>query len=290
MFEAEATVMSASSTLTSSSLASVRVKGGADVRFVADHGVTQRGTVYEHGGYRVMFPRVSGRTEAVIVNTGGGMVGGDRVTLAFEAGPDASAVATSQSAERVYRSLGADTSVDVRLRAEAGASLFWLPQETILFSGGRLSRRLEADVAASATLLMSEIAIFGREAMGERVTHGIFCDSWRVRRDGQLVFAEALRLDGDIAHQLERPSVAHGCRVIATVLLVAPDAEERVENARAAFGEVGIARQSMRAGASAWNGLLLVRMMGARSELVRQAVARVIEALTNSAMPRVWAM
>ena len=74
-----------------------------------------------------------GTTEAILINAGGGIAGGDVITVNAEVGPQATLTLTSQAAERVYRSLGPPAKVDVSLKAEAGSKLFWLPQETILF-------------------------------------------------------------------------------------------------------------------------------------------------------------
>jgi urease accessory protein len=269
---------------TASLLEPVRVRGGVDVEFAVRGGETFASSVYEHGGYRVLLPKACGRTEAVIINTGGGMAGGDHVSMSFKVAEHGALVATSQAAERVYRTLGPVTRTTVRLEAGHNARLFWLPQETILYSGAKLGRRLEADVAGSASLLVSEIAIFGRDAMGERVMDASFSDQWRVRRDGRLVLAEAMLLDGPIDKLLQRRSVADGSRVVATMLWMAPNAEDQLEAARAS-----LEGSRVRAAASSWNGLLLVRMIGEKSEAVRRSVAAVVRALTASDMPRVWA-
>ena len=103
----------------------------------------------------------------------------------------------------------AGATIDVKLRVGAGAQLAWLPQETILFDRARLHRRIDVDLAGDASLLMAEAVVFGRSAMGETVRAGRICiDRWRVRRDGRLVFAETVRLDGAIADKLAKPAVA----------------------------------------------------------------------------------
>ncbi|NJO23617.1 MAG: urease accessory protein UreD, partial [Sphingomonadales bacterium] len=146
-------------------------------------------TLAEKGGYRLKFPRTHGsHAEAVIINTGGGVVGGDRIKLDFSIEEGADATVTTQAAERIYRSTGLDSEIDARLRVSNRARLIWAPQETILFSGAKLRRRYEVDVASSARLLFVESMIFGRVASGEEMDRGALHDSWRVRRDGRLVF------------------------------------------------------------------------------------------------------
>ena len=134
--------------------------------------------------------------EAILINTGGGLAGGDRFSFDITAEEGARLTVTSQAAERVYRSLGADAEVAVKLSAWRGAQLMWLPQETILFDGARLSRRIDADLAPEARLLAVESIILGREAAGETIRHAALHDRWRVRQGGRLVFADDLAIDG----------------------------------------------------------------------------------------------
>ena len=138
----------------------------------------------------------NGTLEAVIVNTAGGMAGGDRFSVEIVAGDGTDVVAGTAAAEKVYRAIGADTEVTTRLSVGAGAKLAWLPQEMILFDRARLNRRIDIDLAADASLLLCEAVVFGRAAMGETVEQGALIDRWRLHRDGKLVFAENVRLDG----------------------------------------------------------------------------------------------
>src|SRR5439155_20406983 len=109
---------------------------------------------------------------------------------------------TAAAAEKVYRAGGPAANLNIALKAAAGAQLSWLPQETILFDRARISRRIDIDLAEDAQLLLCEIVVFGRAAMGERMLHGEFIDRWRLRRADRLVFAETVRLDGDIGDKL----------------------------------------------------------------------------------------
>jgi len=177
-----------------------RSAGRIALSVAAQSGVTRRRQVYEDGPLRVRFPNASGSAlEAMIVNTAGGIAGGDRHDLDIGVGEGATLGVTTAAAEKVYRALGPGAEIAVKLAVSAGARLTWLPQETILFDRARLTRRIEVELAPDATLLMSEAVVFGRSAMGEAVTEGAFTDRWRVRRDGRLVFAETVRLDGAIA-------------------------------------------------------------------------------------------
>ena len=245
-------------------------------------GATRRLRAAEDGPLRVRFPGPdSANLEAMIVNTAGGIAGGDRHRIEISAGEKAQLVVTTAAAEKVYRALGPGADIGVRLRAQAGAGLCWLPQETILLDRAQLSRRIEVDLSANASLLMAEAVVFGRSAMGETVKRGMLTDHWRLRRDGRLIFAETVRLDGPIADKLAEPAIARGGIAIATVLAAPADeaATERVRALSESFsGEVGI---------SAWNGLAVARLCAKDGSALRADLAAVLTALGGT-LPRLW--
>ena len=267
-------------------LAPIRAAGGVRARFTdRGFGLTEIADLSERGGYRLGLPRTfTAHAEAVQVNTGGGVIGGDHLEFAVEAGRGADVSFTTQSAERIYRSLGPAAEIDVRLTLEAGARLDWLPQQTILFSGARLKRRFEIDVAADSRLLMVETLTFGRRGSGEVPGIGLIHDVWRARRGDRLVYADAMRLDGHISELLARPALAGGACAAGVLLYIAPDAEDRRDGLRTALQGAGC-----ELGASAWNGLLSARFLGQEPGAVREAVARAIDCLSGRPLPRVWA-
>ena len=238
------------------------------------------------GCLKARFPRriVPGWIDIATLNTGGGVAGGDRLDLAFSAGPGARATVAAQAAERFYRALATDAPSRVRtlLTVAAGAALEWLPQETILFDRSALDRRLEADLAPDARFLGVETIVFGRTAMGERVGQGWLRDMIRVRRGGELLLHDAIRLDGAVDAALVRPAIAGGARVVTTMVYVAPDAAARLDAVRTALG-------TAEAGASVWNGMLVARILGAESAGVRAAVVAALSVLRdNRPLPRMW--
>jgi urease accessory protein len=260
-----------------------RVRGGVRAVFRQRQGLTALSDCEERDGYKIRFPRGGYGCEGVIINTGGGVAGGDRVTHAVTLEDGASATLTSQAAERIYRSQGSAAEIDVALALGEGASLAWIPQETILFSQASFMRRLEIDMAANATLLMAEITVFGRKEMGETITQGRYADRWRVRRGGTLAFAENIRFEGNLDAGLKSPAVGNGARVAATVLYVAPAAEDKLLAVRNAIDAA-----TSRIAASAWNGLLCIRCLGPELEAVRRDISLAICALRQQPMPRVW--
>jgi urease accessory protein len=239
--------------------------------------------VREDGSLRVRCPGPpSAELEAVIVNTAGGIAGGDRLMLDITAEAGARLLVTTAAAEKVYRTLEAAASIDVKLRLGANSSLAWLPQETILFDRARLERAIEVDLADDARLLMAEAIVFGRVGMGEAVNEAFLFDRWRLRRGGQLVHAEATRLDGAVARKLAQPAVANGGIAVATVLVM-PGDETTIAGVRALGrdlrGEVG---------ASAWNGLALVRLCATDGEALRHDLLAVLAAVRGAPLPRLW--
>ena len=172
-------------------------------------GVTRRGVLHESGSLRVRFPSPEAEgLSGVFVNTAGGIAGGDRFDIAVTAGEGARLTLTTAAAEKVYRAPGPVAELNIALRLDAGAHLPWLPQETILFDRARISRSIDIDLAETASLLLCEIVVFGRAAMGERMLHGEFIDRWRLRRGGKLAFAETIRLDGEIGAKLAQSAIA----------------------------------------------------------------------------------
>lgn len=261
-----------------------RASGRLKCAVVAAHGGTRRARVHEAGSLRVRFPNGErgGALDAVMVNTAGGMAGGDRFDIDVTVGAGARLTVTTAAAEKIYRSLGPDTEIGVKLTVGAGGALAWLPQETILFDQVRLRRSIDVDLAKNANLILAEAVVFGRSAMGETVRSGRFFDRWRVRRDGTFVFAETLRLDGEIAERLARRASANGGVAIATVLKL-PGNDASVAAVRAVgrdfAGEVGV---------SAWNGLALARLVAPDGATLRRDLIGVAAALGGMPLPRLW--
>ena len=245
--------------------------------------LTRRARVREEGPLRVRFPTAhAGEAEAVLVNTAGGMAGGDRYALDLDVGAGARLAITTAAAEKVYRTLGPDTTIDATLSVDAGGELAWLPQETILFDGARLRRSINVALADGARLLLSEATVFGRSGMGEAVHDGLLFDRWRISRAGRLLHLESVRLDGRIAEKLAAPAIASGGVAMATVLAVSGD-DAPVEAVRR-HGH----RFRGQVGASAWNGIAVARLIAADGATLRHDLALALTAIRDRALPRLW--
>ncbi|MCX5494658.1 urease accessory protein UreD [Kaistia dalseonensis] len=262
-----------------------RAKGHARISFRRDGDAIRLREFHQQGCCKIRLPRVEpgDPPEAVLLNTSGGVTGGDHLVFEVDIGAGASAVVTTQAAERIYRRLAGAGRIENRLTVGAGARLDWLPQETILFDRSALDRNLEVDLAEDASALLLESIVFGRGAMGETVKTLSLADRWRVRRGGRLVFADGISIDGDAATLLGRGATGGGATAAATLVLLDKAAGARLEAVRAALegtrGETG---------ASAWGEILCVRFLAATSQILRQDIEIVAKAIRGRPMSRVW--
>jgi urease accessory protein len=269
------------------------IHGGAEIRFEHRDGATRLARLYHHDPLRVLFPnpRSGDLALGTLVTTSGGLVGGDRLDIGLSVGPCAAALVTTQAAEKVYRSIGPDVHVSTSLTAGDDAWMEWLPQEAILFNGARLRRATSLDVAGSGRVMAGELLVFGRIAHGERFTRGLARDAWEVRRDGRLIWADALHLDGDIVEILDHPGCFGGAAAYGTILYAAPDADRHLSAARTMMESLPA---GVRAAATCFDGLLVIRWIGDPAHHVRQAYARFWSAFRfhvanlPARLPRLW--
>jgi len=276
--------MSPSPSLGSKTFAGNRAVGRIALTVSAEAGTSRRSRVHEAGSLRVRFPRSDRHDtlDAVIVNTAGGMAGGDRFDIDMSVGAGARLSVTTAAAEKIYRSLGADTEIGVKLAVSRGGALTWLPQETILFDQLRLRRTIDVALERGASLLLAEAIVFGRSAMGESVVLGRLFDRWRVHIDGALAFAETVRIEGMIAQCLAQPASASGGVAVATIMKI-PGGDKDIAAVRAMTDNLAGA-----AGVSAWNGLAVARLVAADGAILRRDLMTVLTALDAGPLPRLW--
>lgn len=258
-----------------------RARGEGRIETQLIDGRTRLAALYQDGCAKIRLPNTHNESlQAVLINTAGGLTGGDELRWSARAASGARLVLTTQACERLYRSTGDDARIETRLDAGAGARLDWLPQETILFEGSRLARTLEADLAEDATFCAVEAVILGREAMGEDARGALLRDNWRVRRGGRLVHAEATRLSAD-PRERDGLALLDGARAFATVLYVGDDAERLLEPVRALL--------TGRSGASLIGERLIVRAIAESGLALRRIIAPIVARLSSAgALPRLW--
>jgi len=260
-----------------------RASGESRVAFAVRDGATRLTDLYQRDPCRVLFPdpEPGDPPQAVLVTTSGGIAGGDVLRMAVEVGPGGHAVVATQAAEKIYRaSLSSDPcTIDVALGVGQGATLDWLPQETIVFEGSRLKRHTLAEVDAGGSLLACEMVVLGRAASGERFTNGLLLDAWSVRRTGKLAWTDTLRVEG------ETPLGAGfgTANALATVIGVWDQPQPFFEKARALLESA----DKVRAGVTLVNGVMVARLLGEATE-VRAATIGFLTAFRGQRLPRVW--
>lgn len=261
------------------------------VRRLGERTVLER--LHQAGSSKLLLPRdqAPDRT-AVLLNTAGGVTGGDRFRTEATAAEGASLTLATQTAERAYRAQPDEIGqIHTKLVAAPGATIHWLPQETILFDHAALSRRLDVDLAADASLLAVEPVILGRAAMGETVRTARFSDQWRVRRAGRLVYADALRLHGDPEALTGGAATLGGQRAFASILYVGHDADTRLTTLRATLRATLAAPLAATGGASLIReGVLAARLTAPDGLSLRRALIPALELLRGHPLPTVWKM
>ncbi len=261
-----------------------RARGTGRVSFKLRDDATVLDGLGQNGCAKIRLPRTRAtHPVAVLLNTAGGITGGDRLDYTARWAAGTRATVTSQTAERIYRRFEGVGEVSNTLHVADGASAEWLPQETIVFDRSGLNRTFTAHLEGSARLLALETVVLGRTAMGETVTDLNFRDRWRVHRDGRLCFADDTRLVGDPQAILAGPATGNGARCFATLADFGPQAEERLETARAILADC-----ACEAGASAWNDRLLIRFVATDSQKLRGDLIRFLERYRAAPLPRVW--
>lgn len=217
-----------------------------------------------------------------MVNTAGGITGGDKFRLQARAKTNTRMVLTTQAAERVYRAQPDQWGrVDNRITIETGARINWMPQETILFNGCALERSLKVDMAENATFLMVEPLVFGRKAMGETLTNAHMIDRVEIRQSGRMIYQDALRFSGDICAHMARPNTGANAGAMASLVFVAPNAPSFLKSLRGLLNETS--------GASLLDdSLLVLRLLAPDSYLLRQSLLPILNLLSDNTLPRCW--
>lgn len=260
-----------------------RARGEGRIVANVRDGQTEIGALYQEGCAKIRLPHTHDASlQAVLMNTAGGLTGGDHIRWSATATAKARLVLTTPTCERIYRSLGGHARIETRLCAGAGAHLDWLPQETILFDGGRLDRCLDVELAADATFTAVEAVLLGRAAMGEAAATAQLRDNWRIRRAGRLIHAEATTLTAD-PRERSAAALLAGARAFATVLHISQAAERRLDAVRALLPETG--------GASVIGERLTVRLTAPTGLALRHALSPIIALLSSAgSVPRLWSL
>jgi urease accessory protein len=276
--------------------ARIGAMGVAEIGFVRRDGTTRLTHLHQLNPLRVLFPAAEAGdiALAVLLTTSGGLVAGDRLAISVRLEDGAAAHVTAAAAEKIYRSTGATTIVTQHLTVGEGGWLEYLPPETILFDGARLRRNTRIELSPGAGFLGGGILVFGRQARGERLTHGLVNERWEVWRDGAVVWGDALHLDGDVAATIADPACFAGAAACATLILAPPAGEPAAFLEPARNVQVRCSAPGMQAGATVVSGLLVARWLAQDALPLRRAYADLACHLREAAMglpprlPRLW--
>ena len=271
-------------------------EGAVEISFGRRDGVTRLAHLYQRDPLRVLFPvpAAGDPPVAVIVTTSGGLVAGDRLDIRVELTQGAAAHVTASAAEKVYRSTGRTTTIKQTLSIGPGAALEFLPPETILFDGARLRRETIVDLAPGSAFLGGDIVVFGRRARGERFASGFLREAWELRRDGELVWGDALHLEHQIGRIIDDPACFDGAAAFATMILSphAEDARSLLEATRVVQSSSRTA--GLRGAATTIAGLVIARWLAEDAAVLRRAYADLACHFRSAALglpdrlPQVW--
>jgi urease accessory protein len=258
-----------------------RSQGKSRLTFKIRDGRTILDRLREDGCAKIRF---SEPDQAILINTAGGLTGGDSLSWSIELPAHCAATITTQASDKIYRAIEPTVaSVATKIALGPGARLHWLPQETILFSRSAVKRSFDVELAVGASFFAVESVVFGRAAMGEVMHHVRLHDRWRVSRDHRLLHAEDLRIEGSPEDLLTRAAIGAGSAAFATLLFVSDDAGRSLGAVSHAIGDAG--------GASAFVGKLLARIAAENAYELRKTVGAAISALSKGrTLPKVWAL
>ncbi len=223
-------------------------QGKLQLTYCCDRGKTQ---AIQHQGtaplkvQRSFYPEGEQTCHNVILHTAGGIVGGDRLEINVVLQPQSHSVITTAAASKIYGSNGTLACQNIIQTIDSGATLEWLPQETIIFDGAVFHQNLRVELAPTATWLGWEINRFGRTARGEKFTHGEWKSATEVYRAGMPVWIDRQWLRGD--EMVDSPHSLAGYPIVGSLAWIGePVSKDFVCETRSLFGgepsKIGVTR------------------------------------------------
>ena len=221
----------------------------------------------------------------IIVHPPGGIAGGDRLNISARVEADAWAQITSPGAAKWYRAAG-PAYQQLDLQVAAGATLEWLPQETIVYSAAQAELTTSIELEGDARLFYWDVVALGRPASGERFDLGHFQAHLDIRRDGRLLWHERQRFTGNDG-LLDSPIGLDGNPVFATLLVTGEIDAELLERCRS-LGH------AVRGDLTQLPGLLVARCLASEALLARAWLIELWRLLRPALLgreaqpPRIW--
>ncbi len=230
-----------------------------------------------------LYPEGAAICHAIMLHPPGGVVGGDQLDIAVDAGDGAHAFLTTPGAAKWYRANGKLSTQRVSLQIGVDAACEWMPQESIVYDAAHVDLHHEVTMAAGARYIGSEILCFGRRASQERFTTGMVRQHIRIRLAGKLVWWEqGVLTPAAIAGRFG----LNGRTVCATLIAVGPPVPTALlATLRALDPALGITQMK---------SVLVARYLCDDSETARHALVRVWQHLRPhmlgcaAPLPRIW--
>jgi urease accessory protein len=224
-----------------------------------------------------------------MINCSGGIAGGDRFQIEVIAQDCASVAITTQAAEKVYRALDRPARIVTQLKVHENAKLAWLPQETIVFDKARIKRHTEVDLCSGAEIIALEWLVLGRTKSGEEVRSGYVLDSWRVRLDDRLVWADGFLVSDEVFAHLHREALLSKWKAIGTMIYFGPSLDPRLE----ALREIATSLDCECA-ASLVGTIIVVRVAAIASADLKRGLRRLLDRFSHElgsgpfGVPKMW--
>ncbi|BDA70990.1 Urease accessory protein UreD [Rivularia sp. IAM M-261] len=196
--------------------------GKLDLVYAHRQGATQLIHAHHQAPLKVQrpfYPEGKLVCHSVILHTAGGVVGGDKLSSNFQLRPNSQVLITTAAAGKIYRSNGRLAMQNIDIKVDAGATLEWLPQETIVFDGAIYRQDTRINLAENATLIGWEITRFGRSARGEKFLQGNWKSYTEVWQQGKPLWVDRQWLPGN-EEVFHSPHALNGQPVVGTLVFV----------------------------------------------------------------------
>ena len=254
--------------------------GNLDVKLQNDH-LTK---LYQEGSSRAILPNTYGKTkELILINTSGGITSGDKynINLILE---NSKLCATTQAAEKIYSGYGDPAKLLININLDENSSLFWLPQEMILFDNCNLQRSINVKLEKNSNLLISETFVFGRTAMGEKIKNGYLSDLWKIYVADKLQHVEAINFNGNIEESISKKTTLNNQSAVNTifamgeiVIKIASDLRKVLSNLDNVMSEL-----------SMWDDKMIIRTISKNNYYLKSALNKILFNIIGNNLPKIW--
>ncbi|SDU05340.1 urease accessory protein UreD [Halopseudomonas salegens] len=266
-------------------------QAGLNMGFASKGGRTVLERLSHRGPLRIqrpLHPEGAQCPHLYILHPPGGLVSGDNLRLQVDMDAGATALLTTPSSGKFYRARDNGT-LQVqhnRFSLQTGASLEYLPQDTIAFEGCNARMITRLDMAADARFCLWDLLCLGRPAAGEGFTNGRVDQHLDIWREGRPLYIERNRFEGGDPLLSARWGLG-GAGVSGTWLATLTLDREQLDQLREQFSAPELAFTQR-------HGLLIARYLGQHAEHARHTFMRLWQHLRPqingraACLPRIW--